>query len=107
MASYINQYRLWGILGVVFILLSGFITSLDAMIPQPIYKCVGNGTCTNNIDCTNTCSFFGYKKGELPQAELPMLKRSIDIPKRPKSKNIKSEDRPRSGTRKVERRYMK
>ncbi|CAL5192078.1 unnamed protein product [Lathyrus oleraceus] len=62
MASF-NQSRLWIILCVAFTLLSGFITNLDAMTPQPIYKCLERKDCVDNIQCTNSCSFFGYKKG--------------------------------------------
>ncbi|CAL5192075.1 unnamed protein product [Lathyrus oleraceus] len=62
MASYINQSKLWGILCVAFILVSGFIT-LEAVPPGPTYRCAGRKDCLDDQKCTNYCTFFGYDKG--------------------------------------------
>ncbi|CAL5192073.1 unnamed protein product [Lathyrus oleraceus] len=55
MASY--QSRVWWILLVAFVLLSGFTTSID----PPGYKCAKK--CSTDEACDKYCKFFGYKSG--------------------------------------------
>lgn len=48
---------------IFFYAVAGFITSLHAVPPGPMYKCAGTGNCPDDKKCESFCFFYGYKNG--------------------------------------------